>query len=129
VTPSLIPKVGVAFARIAPAGGAILAAAAVIALKMRRDLVITSGTDSHPPTDPHATGEAYDFSVQGFSEAEILTLVQHFRTDLGARFTALYETPIQPAGVLASLAYVNAGATAPHVHVQRAKGTSYEVLT
>lgn len=123
--PVLIPKAGVEFARIAPAGGAILAAAGVVALQMRRDLTITSGTDSHPSDDPHARGEAFDLSVQGMSEAEILTLVESLKSYLGPKFTVLYECPTRPNGVLGTFAYVNAHATAPHVHAQYQKGLTF----
>jgi hypothetical protein len=123
--PVLIPKPGVTFAQIAPAGGAILAAAGIVAMRMNRDLTITSATDSHPAEDPHTLGAALDFSVGGMSEAEILMLVTHFQDALGPKFTVLYEVPTKPNGVLASICYVNPKATGAHVHVQHTKQFAY----
>lgn len=110
---------------IAPAGGAILAALGVAASTLQRDLVIACGTERHPATDPHTLGEAYDVSVMGLSEAQILMLVNTLKRDLGPMFSVLYEVKVKPNGVLASVAYLNPQATAPHLHIQRKKGTTY----
>lgn len=103
---------------IAPAGGAILAALALAATTIKRDLTVTCGAEGHPPTDPHSRGEAYDARVAGLPEATIYALISSLKATLGPRFTVLYETPTKPMGILASMAYVNPHASAPHLHIQ-----------
>lgn len=110
---------------IAPAGGAILAAAAMAATTIKCDLVITCGSEGHPPTDPHTLGEAIDIRTSDLSEGQLLALYHALKTTLGPKFTVLYEVKAKPAGVLGSIAYVNTHASAPHLHIQRAKNTRY----
>lgn len=121
----LRPKAGVSFSVIAPAGGVILAALGMAAMSLKRDLTITCWAEGHAATDPHTLGEAADLSVRDMPEATILALVMGLRSTLGPKFTVLYEVPVKPHGVLASLAYVNPAASAAHLHIQRAKGTTY----
>jgi hypothetical protein len=123
--PCLLTKEGVKFDRIRPAGFKILAVLQAATYIFDRDLVITCGTEAHPPSDPHSTGEAFDVRVANMPEATILALHNYLRQNLGDRFTVLYETPQKPAGVLASIAVVNPKATAPHFHIQRKAGTVY----
>lgn len=111
----------VKFDVISPWGASILAALTVVAKTMNCDLTITCGTEAHAPGTPHSVGSAYDLRVKDLSEAQILTLVNKARAILGDGYTVLYEVPKLPNGVLASLAYVNTKATAPHVHIQKAK--------
>lgn len=119
-------KAGVTFAPIAPAGFRILAALVAVAQMVHRDLEITSGSDSHPPNDVHALGEAYDLSVQGFDAPTIAMIRAGLQQQLGEAFTVLYETPVTPTDVrLQVISYVNVHATAPHIHVQRRNGTVY----
>lgn len=100
----------------------ILAALDGAAGLLRHDLTVTCGREGHPLTDPHTRGLALDVRVQDLSEAQILALVDAVQQRLGAAFTVLYEIPVRPVGVLASIAYVNANATGPHCHVQLRKG-------
>lgn len=125
MTPCVVTKPGVQFDRIAPGGFKILAALQAASFIFDRDVVITCGTESHPATDPHARGEAFDVRAAGMSDATVLAFVDYLNRQLGPAFTVLYETPSKPSGVLASVAYVNAGASAPHFHVQVRKGTNY----
>lgn len=119
-------KPGVTFAPIAPAGFHILSALDTVAQLVHRDLEITSGSDSHPPDDVHALGEAYDISVQGFDAPTIAMIRAGLQQQLGDAFTVLYETPVKPSDVrLQVIAYLNPHATAPHLHVQRRNGTVY----
>lgn len=125
MTPCLTVKSGVRFDRIAPAGFKILAVLQSATFIFDRDLTITCGTEGHPATDPHTRGDAYDVRVLGMADATILAFVDYLTTHLGPLFTVLYEVPTKPAGVLASIATVNPGASAPHVHVQVRKGVTY----
>jgi hypothetical protein len=119
-------KPGVQFTPIAPAGFRILAALDTVARLVARDLEITSGSDSHPPTDVHTLGEAYDISVHDYDAPTIAAIRAGLANQLGALFTVLYETPTRPTDArLQVIAYLNPDATAPHLHVQRRNGTVY----
>lgn len=114
----------------APAGFRILAALDGATKVMGQDLWLTCGCEGHPPTDPHTLGEAFDLSVQGLSPARVVKLRDLLLQTLGMRFTVLYEVPHTPNDVtLAGIAYVNPDATGPHIHIQRAKGTTYPPIT
>jgi hypothetical protein len=119
-------KDGVSFRIGPPAGFRILGAIDAVARLVNRDLEITSGSDSHPPTDVHALGEAYDVSVHGFDAPTIAAIRAGLANQLGNLFTVLYETPTKPTDIrLQVIAYVNPDATAPHLHIQRRNGTEY----
>lgn len=126
MTPCLYVKdQSVKFDRIAPAGFKILAVLQNSTYVFDRDLVITCATEGHPASDAHALGEAYDVRAANLPEATVLSLHKYLSTNLGPRFTVLYEVPAKPAGVLGGIAYVNPKATAAHFHIQRRKGTTY----
>ena len=117
------------FDRIAAARFRILSALDRATELMSTDLLITCGTDSHPVSDPHTTGEAYDVSVATLAPNQIVNLKHLLEEDLGTLFTVLYETPTKPVDSrLAPIAYVNKGATGPHLHIQRKKGMIYPPL-
>lgn len=119
-------KASVRFDHIAPAGFVVLAAIHSATVVLGADLMITCGTDSHPADDPHTLGEAYDVSVATFTVDELLTARAFFLKALGPAFTVLYESPFVPSDArLAAIATINPAATAPHLHVQRKKGTVY----
>ena len=119
-------RAGVTFDVIAPAGFRLLAAIDRLTTVVPHDVIITSGTDSHTAPDPHATGEAYDIGVSGWTPGEILAALLFLQTTLGPAFTVLYEVPRLPLDpALAAVAYVNVKATGPHFHLQRCKGTSW----
>jgi hypothetical protein len=112
----------------ASGGARILAAIDVTAKSLPIDLLVTSGADgTHSgPTDPHLTGNAFDVAVTGMNVQRIIDVKKALETYLGPRFTVLYEVPQRPIDpVLGSLAYVNAGATGPHFHIQVVKGTVF----
>lgn len=115
----------VAFATIAPGGFRILAALDGLTKVLGFDVVITSGTDSHP-AGRHPVGEAYDVSVKGWAVPVIGKAQRYLRQTLGERFTVLYEVPSAPTEPTeAALAFVNGRATGKHLHVQVRKGTTY----
>ena len=114
------------FDRIAPAGFRILGALDLATRELMTNLVISCGTEGHSPDDPHTSGEAYDISVRDLVPALIVQLVEYLQIRLGSFFYTQYEAPTVPSHpALALIAAVNAGASAPHIHVQRRRGTVY----
>ena len=110
----------------APAGVRILSALDQAALHLAQDIIVTCADGLHPPTDPHTTGEAYDVRVRDLTPGAVLALRGFLLGVLGPLFTVLYEVPTPPhAPELASIAFVNVGASAAHLHIQRRKGTTY----
>lgn len=124
-------KDGVQFARIAPGGFEILSALVTVAGMQIDDLEVTCGTEGHTSPDPHVRGEAYDVSIAGLTGDQILALCQRLHATLGLKFTVLYEVPSlgqaqgPASGQSNPYLYVNAGATAPHLHVQVKIGSTY----
>lgn len=126
--PCLRVKPGTRFDVIAPGGFRLLSALDAATMILGKDLTITAGTDDHTE-GKHPIGEAFDVRTQGLSEAEIITLVQFLRARLGAAFSVFYETHTMPlASGLKALTLINAGATAPHLHLQVRKGTVWPPL-
>ena len=123
---------GVQFAKVAPAGVVILAAAALVSEETGLTMLVTCGTEAHESGDPHTTGEAYDFAVLGWTVQtlrEVLAAFERAWQTLGVtgRFYALYERPDPPPEGFAGIPnlYVNPHATGPHLHIQRAIHTVY----
>lgn len=121
-------KSGVSLDGLAPAGARILSAIAEAAAVVGVDLTITNGTEGHGPTDPHTTGEAIDVRTAGLPTDVLVGLVLEVQQRLGTAFTVLYEVP-SPSAVpdprLLTVYYLNPGASASHLHIQRKKGTVY----
>lgn len=119
-------KSGVRFDVIGPAGFALLGVIQSLPGLLNKDITITCGTDFHTAPDPHCSGEAYDIAVTGLTADDIHKVMDRFH-DMGPRFYAQLEVPqgyvVDPS--LKSMAVVNAHATGPHMHAQRAKDTSY----
>jgi hypothetical protein len=90
-----------------------------------RDLTITCGREGHIPNDPHTRGEAIDIRTRDLSPGATVTLYEWLKVTLGAAWTVLYEVREKPDGDLARIAYVNQGASAPHLHIQPRKGTRW----
>jgi hypothetical protein len=127
-------KPGATCARPAPAGFVILGALTAAAITLELQLTITSGDEGsawRAATDPHQTGEAYDVSLAGLSDAEIQSLCVALATALSmAQFSVLLEAPLKDrpkelATWVEQSTYWNAGATARHLHIQRRKNTVY----
>jgi hypothetical protein len=122
-------KPGVSFDTIAPGGFRILEALNTVARRCARDLEITCGTEDHPADDPHTHGEAYDVSVAALDVPSIVMVRAELIVQLGPAFTVLYESPTKPTDPrLQLIVWLNAGATAPHIHVQVKKGTVYPAI-
>lgn len=118
---------GASFAVIQPAGFRILAALDNATRLLGVDLVITCGTEDHPPDDPHTHGEAYDVRVRGLTTPIILKLIAYLKQMLPSDlFTILLETPVPFTDPqLVPWQYLNPQATAAHLHVQKKKNTIY----
>jgi hypothetical protein len=132
MTPIVRSKPGCTFDRIAPAGFVLLAAIQDACFQLGIDLVITAGTNDHELPDPHGLGEAYDLSVANLNDAELARVLTRLRTQLPAEsFTVLCEAPsltgLSPARQ-ELVTYVNAAATAVHIHLQRRKNVVYPPL-
>lgn len=120
-------KKGVRFDALAPGGIRILAALDAAAQEFG-DLTVTAGTNDHA-SGRHVVGEAVDVSVAGLIPAQVVTLHGWLTRKLGALFTVLYEVPRRPDDpTLAAIAYVNAGASGAHLHVQVKKGASFPAV-
>lgn len=79
-------KAGCATTIIAPSGVRILSALERCAQVLQQNLVITCGCDSHPPSDPHSRGEAFDVRSHDLTPAQKTSL-------LSAMMQALSEGP------------------------------------
>lgn len=130
--PVVTSEPSVQFAKVAPAGVVILAAAALVSVECEMPITISCGSNGHPPTDPHTTGEAYDFEVIYWSLATLKTVVAAFdrawqTLGVSGRFTVLYERPTMPVDGFAGVPglYINPEATGPHLHIQRTIHTVY----
>lgn len=126
---ALIHKDGVKFDVIAEGGARILTALARYAAKVSFPIVISCGSEGHPPDDPHSTGNAFDVSLKTLPNSQaILAARASLVQDLGSMFTVLFECPEKPDDpLLQSIAYINPEATAPHFHIQVRKGAAYPI--
>ena len=127
--PHVRRKAGCTLDPIAPGGIRILAAVDEAAMAVGVCLTLTAGTNGHT-SGRHPLGEALDLSVAGLSRDQIVGLYRYLKDRLGAAFTVLYETPTAPTphDALRDIATVNPLATAPHLHCQVAKGTTFPPL-
>jgi hypothetical protein len=109
-----------------PAQARIIGELDTIARARSFDLLVTCGEEAHGPSDPHTLRLALDVRAEDFEPDDAIDVAARLRDGLGSRWTVLYESPTLPANpALASIAYVNPDATAPHFHVQPVKGTTY----
>lgn len=119
-------KPSVKFDVIAPAGFRILAKIDDLSSLLKRDVFISCGTEGHGPDDPHTTGQAYDLSVVGWTGQQIEDCVNYLRHELGPLFYVQFEVrAVSEDGTPSRIAVQNHAATAPHIHAQRKKGTTY----
>ena len=111
----LLVKPGVEFGEsLAPAGARILETLKELARGYSFNITITSARDGQHsgPADPHHSGEAFDLRVKGLNSAQIALLLNDLRAGLGPAFYSFHEAP---------------GTANAHIHVQRAKGTTYRI--
>lgn len=109
-----------------PAGARLLAAFWRGADRFQEDWLVSCGAEAHPPGDPHTLGEAFDLSVNAWSPDQTVERYHWLVAELGPLFYIQYERPdTSVVPELAAIEVVSPGATAPHIHAQRAKGTVY----
>lgn len=121
-------KPGVKMDPLAPAGIRILAAVWVVAQKLKRDLLVSCGSEDHTPPSRHVAGEAIDVAVKGMDDTFILALRKALMEELGVDFTVLLEDrpPLSKVSdALRPYVTLNSKATALHMHLQPRMGTTY----
>lgn len=108
-------KAGVRFDVIAPAGYCILTALKAASLGLNVPLTITSGTDGEHsgPDDPHHYGEAYDVRSHDYDEDTKQRILDGVLGRLGDDFYGFVEA---------------SGTSNEHYHIQRRKGTTFDLL-
>jgi hypothetical protein len=120
-------KPGVQFAVIAPAGFRLLSALETVARRLRVDLVITCGTEAHPGTDPHSTGEAYDVRTHDFTDDQKRAILRELLLELSDDQTN--DAPIPVSDGLGTRGFwgwiEHPGQPTEHLHVQRRSRTIY----
>lgn len=123
-------KDGVTFKMGPAAGFRILSSIERLAFHLGADVTITCGSDSHPLSDPHTRGEAYDVRTSGSDDETIKRMVMFLRNDLGALFTVLHERQedVPPGSPLSGLVTVNPLASGQHIHCQPKRGSVYPPL-
>lgn len=65
-----------------PAGARILGTLDRVARRLAFDVTITCGADSHPLTDPHSRGRAFDVRTHGLTEDQKTYLLREALLDL-----------------------------------------------
>jgi hypothetical protein len=120
-------KPGVQFTVIAPAGFRLLGALDTVARRLKVDLTITCGTEAHPSTDPHSTGEAYDVRTHDLTDDQKRAVLRELLLELSDDQTA--DTPMIVSDGLGTRGFwgwiENPGMPAEHIHVQRRQRTVY----
>ncbi len=123
-------KPGVQFSVIAPAGVRILGALDAVARRLRVDLTITCGTEAHPPSDPHATGEAYDIRTHDFTDDQKQAILRELLLELSDDQTS--DAPLVVSDGLGTRGFwgwiEHPGLPTEHLHVQRRNRTVYPPL-
>jgi hypothetical protein len=116
---------------IAPssAGTHLLAAIDRVAHNSPYDLTVTSGSDSHPPTDVHSMGRAFDLRTHDFTDDAAKT--EMMRAVLAELSDEVPETLTIP-GIFLALAtdqyfiqLEHHGEDAEHVHLQIRSGATW----
>lgn len=124
-------KPGVVLDRIAPAGFVILDAIREASMRTRLDLTITCGTEAHPPTDPHSTGEAVDVRTKAFTMDEKVKILDTIMRVLaewhGEAVITLSTSGVQLATSQFFGQLEHVGGVQEHAHIQRRKNTIYTV--
>lgn len=121
-----VKDLAVLFARIDPAGFRLLGSIDRVSRSLHCDLTITCGTDSHPPSDPHSLGRAYDVRTHDLTADQKDFLVRGVLLDLQE---AESDAPIQVSGGWATTQFFgwleHPGEEGEHAHFQQRKGVSF----
>lgn len=120
-------KDGVEF-RLTKAGCRMLGALDSTCRNLKMDLTITSGSDNHPPTDPHTLGEAFDIRTHDIEEettkrALIRVILGYLQDSPG---DLIVEAGIGLASGFFYAQLENLGKSEEHIHIQRRKGMVYK---
>lgn len=75
-------KAGCETSIIAPSGVRILAAIHATAQLLGHDLVVTCGCDSHPASDPHSKGQAFDVRSHDLTAAQKQSVLETMMAQL-----------------------------------------------
>lgn len=123
-------KTGAMLNGLAPAGIRLLAALEVTARRLNLHLVVTCGTDSHPPNDPHSLGVALDIRTndQTFETKKLMLNALIAEVSEGA----LDAPMVISNGLGTSLFWgwiENPGAADEHLHAQLRHGRVYPPFT
>src|SRR5690348_10303131 len=98
--PRVLFAPGVTTDGLRPAGRTILAALAIVAEQIGRDLTVTCTTGGHAPSDPHTKGGALDIRTRDQDVSAIVMMRAWLEKTLGAEFTVLFEAPLKPVAAL-----------------------------
>lgn len=119
-------KPGALFARIDPAGFRLLGSLDRVARAMPVDLVITCGTDSHPASDPHTLGRAYDVRTHDLTPEQKDFVLHGVLLDLQ---TGASDAPMATSSGFATSLFFgwleHPGEDGEHLHFQQRKGVSF----
>jgi len=119
-------KLGVKFDRIDPAGFRILGSLDRIVRALPFDLTITCGSDSHPASDPHTLGRAYDVRTHDLTPEQKQQVLRDLLLDLQEHDL---DAPMEVSGGLATSHFFgwieHPNTSDEHLHAQQRKGTTY----
>lgn len=122
----ILVKAGARFDVIDPAGFRLLGALDRVSRSLPYDLTITCGTDSHPTTDPHTLGRAYDIRTHDLTDVQKQFLLRAVLLDLQ---NGDHDAPIAVSGGLATTHFFgwieHPGEITEHCHIQQRKGTTF----
>jgi hypothetical protein len=122
-------KDGVSFRIIASAGFRLLEAIQHTARRLNVDLTITCACEAHPPTDPHALGEAYDLRTHGFDDDQKRAILRELMLELRDDTVEGSDMPKPASNGLVTRQFFgwieHLGQPNEHIHVQRRHGIVY----
>ena len=109
-----------------PALGVLLGTVQHATQVFQEDWIVTCGSEGHGPGDSHTLGEALDLSVSAWNPEQVVQRYHWLVAQTGPLFYVQYERPDDsPSWELNAIAVINPAASAPHIHMQRRKGTVY----
>lgn len=123
----LLIKPGVSFTGLAPAGLRLLGALDRVVRAQAFDLILTCGTDSHPPNDPHSRGCAFDVRTHNLTEEQKQYVLRAVLADLMEPDAV---DPILPVSIGLATRYwyvqlENPGEITEHMHMQLRRGVNF----
>lgn len=112
-------KVGVNLNGLAPEGYVIVGAIERATRVFNVNLTITSAARPDDLDSQHGAGKALDVRTLNLTTQQIVALFWWLHVELGPSFVVLFEVPTTAdlSSELRAIAFVNAGASAPHFHI------------